>query len=79
MIEWNKHITLPRMRRETHFDGREMWCFNERPTSFYGLFSHAVAVAPLDEALACNDERWTYQQADQEINRIASGFAALGI
>ncbi|MCX7209500.1 MAG: AMP-binding protein, partial [Burkholderiales bacterium] len=79
MIAWNKHITLPAMRRETHFDGREMWCFAERPTSFYGLFSHAVTVAPLDEALACNDERWTYQQADQEINRIASGFAGLGI
>ena len=79
MIAWNKHITLPEMRRETHFDGREMWCFAERPTSFYSLFAHAVAVAPLDEALACNDERWTYQQADQEINRIASGFAALGI
>jgi O-succinylbenzoic acid--CoA ligase len=79
MIAWNKHITLPPMRRETHFDGREMWCFTERPTSFYGLFAHAVAVAPLDEALACNDERWSYQQADQEINRIASGLAKLGI
>jgi O-succinylbenzoic acid--CoA ligase len=79
MILWNEHITLPAMRRETHFDGREMWCFAERPTSFYGLFAHAVSVAPADEALASNDERWTYQQADQEVNRIASGLAKLGI
>jgi long-chain acyl-CoA synthetase len=79
MILWNEHITLPAMRRETHFDGREMWCFTERPTSFYGLFAHAVSVAPSDEAIACNDERWTYSQGDQEINRIASGLAKLGI
>ncbi len=79
MIDWHQHITLPDMRTETHFDGRSLRCFTDRPASFYAMFLHAVAMHPDNEALACNEQRWTYRQLDTEINRIANGLAARGL
>ncbi len=79
MIDWHQHITLPDMRTETHFDGRSLRCFTDRPASFYAMFLQAVAMHPDNEALACNEQRWTYRQLDTEINRIANGLAARGL
>ena len=79
MIDWQQHITLPDMRTETHFDGRSLRCFTDRPASFYAMFMQAVAMHPDNEALACNEQRWTYRQLDAEINRIANGLAARGL
>ena len=79
MIDWRQHITLPDMRTETHFDGRSLRCFTDRPASFYAMFTQAVAMHPDNEALACNEQRWTYRQLDAEINRIARGLASRGL
>ena len=79
MIDWHQHITLPDMRTETHFDGRSLRCFTDRPASFYAMFAQAAASYPQQEALACHEQRWTYQQLDTEINRIANGLAARGL
>ena len=79
MIDWRHHITLPDMRTETHFGDRSLRCFTVRPRSFYAMFSQAVAARPDHEALACNDQRWTYRQLDAEVNRIAQGLAACGL
>ena len=79
MINWHEHVTLPEMRTETHFDGRILSCFAERPASFYAMFAQAVASAPEHEALSCNGERWTYAQAEREVTRIAAGLSMRGI
>jgi long-chain acyl-CoA synthetase len=79
MIDWRHHITLPDTRTETHFGDRSLRCFTVRPPSFYAMFSQAVATRPDHEALACNDQRWTYRQLDAEVNRIAHGLAARGL
>lgn len=79
MIQWHDHVVLPAMRTETHFDGREIACFVERPQSFYALFANAAATMPEQEALVCNNESWTYREAEQEISRIAAGLTAHGI
>eukprot|EP01036_Dinobryon_divergens_P038046 gene38046-49881_t len=67
------------MRTETHFDGRILSCFAERPASFYAMFAQAVASAPEHEALSCNGERWTYAQVEREVTRIAAGLSMQGL
>ena len=79
MINWHEHVTLPAMRTETHFDGRILSCFAERPASFYAMFAQAVASAPEHEALSCNGERWTYAQVEREVTRIAAGLSMQGL
>ena len=79
MIDWRHHITLPETRTETHFGDRSLRCFSVRPPSFYAMLSRAVATRPEHEALACNDQRWTYQQLNAEVDRIAHGLAARGL
>jgi non-ribosomal peptide synthetase component F len=64
MINWNEHVTLPALQTETHFDGRQMLCFSERPASFYALFAQAVANYPDAEAVACDGLRWTYLKSN---------------
>lgn len=79
MIDWKDHVTLPDMRIETHFDGREFPCFVKRPPSFYSMFERAVQQRSDHEAISFNGQRWTYAQAGAEIDRIARGFSARGI
>lgn len=79
MINWNEHVVLPALRTETHFDGRQMLCFSERPASFYALFAQSVADHPDAEAISCEGQRWTYRAAEHEVDRIAAGLAAHGI
>ena len=79
MISWNEHVTLPALRTETHFDGRQIVCFSQRPASFYALFAQAFENYPAGEAIACNGLRWTYREAEQEVARIAAGLTAHGI
>ncbi len=79
MIAWNDHVTLPEMRTETHFDGRQFPCFVNRPPSFYAMWEDAVKQRPDHEAISFNGQRWTYAQAAAEVDRIARGFAARGI
>ena len=79
MIDWRHHINLPHTRTETHFGDRSLRCFTVRPSSFYAMFSRAVAARPEHEALACDDQRWTYRQLDAEVDRIAHGLAARGL
>ena len=79
MINWNEHVSLPALRTETHFDGRQMLCFSERPASFYALFAQSVANHPDDEAIACEGQHWSYRMAEQEVARMAAGLTAQGI
>ncbi len=78
MIDWKDHLTLPAMRSEMHF-GRTLRCFAERPASMYQMFERALAHDPEREAVAFNDQRWTYAQMDREVARIANGLAAKGL
>jgi len=79
MMNWDQHIALPAMQTETHFDGRDMACFVDRPRSFYALFAQAAASTPEHEAISCNGQRFTYAQAEAEVSRIAAGLVAQGL
>ncbi len=79
MIAWKDHVTLPEMRIETHFNGRQFPCFVKRPPSFYAMWEDAARQRPDHEAVSFNGQRWTYAQAAAEVDRIARGLAARGI
>ena len=78
MIDWKDHLSLPAMRSETHF-GRTVRCFAERPASMYQMLERALARDPEREAIAFNEQRWSYAQMDREVARIANGLAAQGL
>ena len=79
MINWKDHVTLPEMRTETHFDGRRIPCFVNRPPSFYAMLDKAAKQRPDHEAISFNGQRWTYAELNAEVDRIANGIAARGI
>ena len=79
MIAWKDHVTLPAMRSEVHFDGREIQCFVNRPPSFYWMFERAVKERPQHECISFNDQHLSYAEVSAEVNKLANGFAARGM
>ncbi|MFM7670346.1 MAG: AMP-binding protein, partial [Betaproteobacteria bacterium] len=79
MIDWQHHVPLPAMRTETHFGDRVLRCFVDRPLSFYAMLARAVSLYPDQEALVCNQQRWTYRALNNEVDRVAAGMVAHGI
>lgn len=69
---------LPK-RRERHFDGRVLWCFEERASSVWAGFECAARRTPDHPALVFEDQTWTYGELETEARRIATGLAALGV
>ena len=79
MIVWKDHVTLPAMRGEVHFDGREIQCFVNRPPSFYWMFERAVKERPQHECISFNDQHLSYAEVSVEVDKLANGFAARGM
>ncbi len=69
---------LPRLRREAHF-GRVLSCFAERPAHLNDMFARTVARHGNDDALVCNDVRFTYAELDAIAARVAARFARDGL
>ncbi len=78
MPEWSKAI-MDRIQTETHFDGREINCFKNRPANLNAMLAAAIARSPDDEALVSGDTRLTYTAFDREIGLLAGGLKARGI
>ena len=75
---WNEY-PVPPMCVEAHFGDRLIRCFADRPRSFDAMLSAAVASNPDNEALVCEDRRWTYRELDDQVDSIAAALAARGI
>ncbi|MBD3677101.1 MAG: AMP-binding protein [Rhodobacteraceae bacterium] len=71
-------MQLP-LRRELHYGDRVVACYLDRPPNVHGLLEAAVANYPENEALICDEARWTYAQFNEEVGRVAAGLAALGV
>ena len=50
MPHWSQAIT-DRIQTETHFDGREIKCFKDRPADLNAMLAAALARAPDQEAV----------------------------
>ena len=78
MDHWTREA-MPAIRREALAGNRIVRCYSERPRSLFGLFARAVQTRPEHDAVVCNGRRWSYRQADAEIERLAAGLHALGL
>ncbi|WP_299415587.1 class I adenylate-forming enzyme family protein [uncultured Sulfitobacter sp.] len=78
MTHWPAQIT-DGIREETHFDGRRIKCFADRPADLNAMFDAALAHAPQGEALVSGQTRLTYAQLDTRIAQLAGGMAAQGV
>jgi long-chain acyl-CoA synthetase len=70
---------LPAIRHEIHFGDRLVRCFAERPASVFGMFEQALAAHPDRLALIDPDDRLTYAELAERVDRLAAGLVAHGI
>lgn len=66
-------------RRETHFDGRVVRCFTDRPRSVHDLFAASAAAHPGQDALVGEEGTVGYAELEAKTARIAAGLAAAGL
>jgi len=78
MNHW-QNKAIPGMRKEVLFGNRVVDCFVERPATLYQMWQNAVACYPEREAVVHAGKRWTYAQADVQVNAIAAGLTSRGI
>ncbi len=65
--------------QETHFDGRTLRCFADRPANLNTMFAGTLARAPQAEALVSGQTRMTYHQLDSAAAHLAGGLRASGV
>ncbi|WP_322864948.1 class I adenylate-forming enzyme family protein [Aquicoccus sp. G2-2] len=63
---------------ETHFDGREMLCFSDRPRTLCEMLARCVRDFP-DRPAIVEGRRLTYRDLDDAVSALAAGLAAFGI
>jgi long-chain acyl-CoA synthetase len=75
---WAKDRLGGDLRLETHFDGRALLCFSERPATLAAMFADLVRRFP--ERVAIVDERSiSFGELDRLVQAIANNFAAAGV
>lgn len=67
-----------RLRAETHYDGRRMLCFSERPASLTAMLGELVAAHP-DRPAIVEGRTLTYGELERIVARLAAGLAANGV
>lgn len=66
-------------RVEHHFDNREIACLVERPASLDAMVAHQARLRGTEEALVCQDMRYTWGELDALVDRLADGIRARGL
>src|SRR5512134_1642811 len=69
----------PVLRVEAHFGDRLVRCFAERPRHFNALFAAALARNGSGEALIDGGLRLSWIELDEQVGRVAAGFAQRGV
>ena len=72
-------MTAPDMRREIHYGDRMVSCFTNRPSTLDEMLRDVVARVPQRTALVLGDERVSYAELNETIERIAQNFAHAGL
>jgi acyl-CoA synthetase (AMP-forming)/AMP-acid ligase II len=67
------------LRVETHYDGRRMLCFAERPPTLPAMFADLARRFPARHAIVVDEWRITYGELDSVVAALAAGLAAHGI
>jgi long-chain acyl-CoA synthetase len=66
------------LQAETHYDGRRMLCFSERPPTLAHMFDDLVRRFPQRPAIV-EDRTITYRELDRLVESIAAGLAAMNV
>jgi acyl-CoA synthetase (AMP-forming)/AMP-acid ligase II len=75
------HIGSPasNFRTETHFDGRTVRCYADRPRNLYRLLSETVSRFSHQESVVTENQRVTYLELQSLVERVGAGLIALGL
>lgn len=72
-------IQSPAIRLERHFEGRVMRCFVQRPSDINQMWQDAALRRPQVQALVCGERRLSWEQAHDQVMRLAAGLKSLGV
>jgi len=78
MEYWRDH-PVPAIRHEAVHGDRVVRCFVNRPGSFHAMFERSVSLRAAHDAVVFGERRWSYEQADIEVARIAAGLTRHGV
>ena len=78
MTHWSDQILHARTR-ETHFDGRDILCFGDRPADLNDMLARALQTAPRREAVVSGQTRLTYSALARQIAHLAGGLRSVGV
>jgi len=76
---WNDTALDAVIVRERHFDGREVYCFADRPPHVSALLQAVVHDHPDREAIVTPERRLTYAELDGLVAAAEVGFRRVGI
>ena len=74
----NKAVSLKK-KIETHYDGRELLCFDNRPNDFLEIFKDVVKRHPNRTALFFKDRAVSYKKLDELSDGFAKGLLKSGL
>ncbi len=74
-----KNNTMNLKKIETHYDGRKLMCFANRPNDFLEIFRDVVKKYPDRIALCLNEKVITYKQLDELSDNFAGGLLNSGL
>lgn len=75
---WPEAVTRSR-RAETHFGGRAMRCFADRPATVTAMVARSTARDRTATALITDTTRLSYADLDTRVERVAGNLAARGV
>ena len=75
---WTADGVGGRLRHETHYDGRRMLCFSERPASLTAMLGE-LAARHADRPAIVEGRTLTYGELNRIVTRLAAGLTAAGI
>ncbi len=78
MAHWRDRQQVA-MRRETHFDGRVVSCFTDRPRSVWQMFAATADAHPDQEALAGEEGSVSYFELHERAARLGANFLRDGL
>ncbi len=68
-----------RLRQESHFDGRQMLCYADRPANLLALFRAAISAVPDATALIDEQNQISYRELDLQSATLARNLLARGL
>jgi acyl-CoA synthetase (AMP-forming)/AMP-acid ligase II len=76
---WPPQVKGPAVRNETHFDGRPVRCFTDRPANVDAMLADIIARFPNREAIVVGGKRFTFHEIDRLAGMASAGLARLGL